>query len=71
MEEQGVELPSAPLLFAKWPNALIGPGEPIVIPPVVTKSTEAELGVVIGERVKNVSREMRALPSVATSARTT
>jgi 2,4-didehydro-3-deoxy-L-rhamnonate hydrolase len=57
-EEQGVELPSAPLLFAKWPNALIGPGEPIVIPPVVTKCDyEAELGVVIGERVKNVSQE--------------
>jgi 2-keto-4-pentenoate hydratase/2-oxohepta-3-ene-1,7-dioic acid hydratase in catechol pathway len=57
-EEQGVELPSAPLLFAKWPNALIGPGEPIVIPPVVTKCDyEAELGVVIGERVKNVSPE--------------
>ena len=57
-EEQGVELPSAPLLFAKWPNALIGPGEPIVIPPVVTKCDyEAELGVVIGERVKSISRE--------------
>jgi 2-keto-4-pentenoate hydratase/2-oxohepta-3-ene-1,7-dioic acid hydratase in catechol pathway len=57
-EEQGVELPSAPLLFAKWPNALIGPGEPIVIPPVVTKCDyEAELGVVIGERVKSVSQE--------------
>jgi 2,4-didehydro-3-deoxy-L-rhamnonate hydrolase len=57
-EEQGAELPSAPLLFAKWPNALIGPGEPIVIPPIVTKCDyEAELGVVIGERVKNVSNE--------------
>ena len=52
-EEQGVELPSEPLLFAKWPNTLIGPGEPIVIPPVVTKCDyEAELGVVIGSRVK-------------------
>jgi 2-keto-4-pentenoate hydratase/2-oxohepta-3-ene-1,7-dioic acid hydratase in catechol pathway len=28
-EEQGVELPTEPLLFAKWPNTLIGPGEPI------------------------------------------
>ena len=57
-EEQGVDLPSAPLLFAKWPNALIGPGEPIVIPSLVTKCDyEAELGVVIGTRVKNVSRE--------------
>ena len=57
-EEQGVELPNAPLLFAKWPNALIGPGDPIVIPPVVSKCDyEAELGVVIGERVKSISRE--------------
>ena len=57
-EEQGVELPSAPLLFAKWPNTLIGPGEPIVIPPVVTKCDyEAELGVVIGARVSRVSKE--------------
>ena len=31
-EEQGVELPERPLLFAKWPNTLIGPGEPIRIP---------------------------------------
>jgi 2,4-diketo-3-deoxy-L-fuconate hydrolase len=57
-EEQGVELPTAPLLFAKWPTSLIGPGEPIVIPPLVTKADyEAELGVVIGERVRGVSRE--------------
>jgi 2-keto-4-pentenoate hydratase/2-oxohepta-3-ene-1,7-dioic acid hydratase in catechol pathway len=57
-EEQGVELPTAPLLFAKWPNTLIGPGEPIVIPPVVTKCDyEAELGVVIESRVSRVSKE--------------
>ena len=57
-EEQGVELPSEPLLFAKWPTSLIGPGEPIVIPPIVTKADyEAELGVVIGTRTKNVSKE--------------
>jgi 2-keto-4-pentenoate hydratase/2-oxohepta-3-ene-1,7-dioic acid hydratase in catechol pathway len=57
-EEQGTELPSAPLLFAKWPNALIGPGEPIVIPHVSKQvDYEAELGVVIGERVRGVSQE--------------
>jgi 2-keto-4-pentenoate hydratase/2-oxohepta-3-ene-1,7-dioic acid hydratase in catechol pathway len=57
-EEQGVDLPQEPLLFAKWGNALIGPGDPIVIPPAVTKCDyEAELGVVIGSRVKGVSRE--------------
>jgi len=57
-EEQGTELPSAPLLFAKWPNALIGPGEAIVIPRVSRQvDYEAELGVVIGERVRGVSNE--------------
>ena len=64
-EEQGVDLPTAPLLFAKWQNTLIGPGEPIVIPPIVTKCDyEAELGVVIGVRVRDVSAE-NALEAVA------
>jgi 2-keto-4-pentenoate hydratase/2-oxohepta-3-ene-1,7-dioic acid hydratase in catechol pathway len=64
-EEQGTALPEAPLLFAKWQNALIGPGEPIVIPPIVTKCDfEAELGVVIGEQVRDVSAE-NALEAVA------
>ena len=57
-EEQGVDLPEEPLLFAKWPTALVGPGDPIVIPPAVTMCDyEAELGVVIGSRVKGVSKE--------------
>jgi 2-keto-4-pentenoate hydratase/2-oxohepta-3-ene-1,7-dioic acid hydratase in catechol pathway len=64
-EEQGVPLPEAPLLFAKWQNALIGPGEPIVIPPIVTRCDyEAELGVVIGSRVRDVSAE-NALDAVS------
>jgi 2-keto-4-pentenoate hydratase/2-oxohepta-3-ene-1,7-dioic acid hydratase in catechol pathway len=57
-EEQGTELPKAPLLFAKWPNTLIGAGEPIVIPPVTEQvDYEAELGVVIGKRVRGVSED--------------
>jgi 2-keto-4-pentenoate hydratase/2-oxohepta-3-ene-1,7-dioic acid hydratase in catechol pathway len=64
-EEQGVELPAAPLLFAKFTSSLIGPDEPIVIPADVTKCDyEAELGVVIGTTVRNVSRE-NALEAVA------
>jgi 2-keto-4-pentenoate hydratase/2-oxohepta-3-ene-1,7-dioic acid hydratase in catechol pathway len=64
-EEQGTELPAAPLLFAKWPNTLIGPGEPIVIPPITKQlDYEAELGVLIGERVRGVSAE-NALEAVA------
>ena len=39
------ELPKAPLLFAKWPNTLIGDGEPIVLPAEATEvDYEAELG---------------------------
>lgn len=64
-EEQGVDLPAAPLFFAKYTTALIGPGDPIVIPPVVTKCDyEAELGVVLGSTVRNVSKE-DALEAVA------
>jgi 2-keto-4-pentenoate hydratase/2-oxohepta-3-ene-1,7-dioic acid hydratase in catechol pathway len=64
-EEQGVELPEAPLLFAKFTTSLIGPGDAIVIPPAVTKCDyEAELGVVLGATVKRVSKE-NALEAVA------
>jgi 2-keto-4-pentenoate hydratase/2-oxohepta-3-ene-1,7-dioic acid hydratase in catechol pathway len=57
-EEQGVELPDRPLLFAKWPNTLIGAGEPIRIPAICTQPDyEAELGVVIGRRARQVSRD--------------
>jgi 5-carboxymethyl-2-hydroxymuconate isomerase len=62
--EQGTELPAAPLLFAKWPNALIGDGEAIVIPPEARQvDYEAELGVVIGTRVRRAT-EARALDAV-------
>ena len=64
-EEQGVELPEAPLLFAKFTTSLIGPGDPIVIPSLVTKCDyEAELGVVIGRTIRGVSKE-NALEAVA------
>jgi len=57
-EEQGVDLPPAPLFFAKYTTALIGPGDTIGIPPTGTQCEyEAELGVVIGARVRNVSKE--------------
>ena len=47
--EGGQDLPKAPLLFAKWPNTLIGDGDPVVLPPESTQvDYEAELGVVIG-----------------------
>jgi 2-keto-4-pentenoate hydratase/2-oxohepta-3-ene-1,7-dioic acid hydratase in catechol pathway len=64
-EEQGVPLPEWPILFAKWPNTLIGPGEPIVMPAITEQvDYEAELGVVIGSRVKGASPD-DALEAVA------
>jgi 2,4-didehydro-3-deoxy-L-rhamnonate hydrolase len=54
--EAGEELPSSPLLFAKWPSSLIGPGAPIVLPEQSSQfDFEAELGVVIGSRARGVS----------------
>jgi 2,4-didehydro-3-deoxy-L-rhamnonate hydrolase len=63
--EGGQDLPKAPLLFAKWPNTLIGDGDPVVLPPESTQvDYEAELGVVIGAKAKRVS-ERDALDHVA------
>jgi 2-keto-4-pentenoate hydratase/2-oxohepta-3-ene-1,7-dioic acid hydratase in catechol pathway len=56
--EGGRELPSQPMLFAKWANCLIGPGESIVLP-VDTQEVdyEAELAVVIGRQCQRVAAE--------------
>ncbi len=63
--EQGAELPKAPLLFGKFPNALSGPGDPIVLPPESSHiDAEAELAVVIGAEGRRVS-EADALDLVA------
>jgi 2-keto-4-pentenoate hydratase/2-oxohepta-3-ene-1,7-dioic acid hydratase in catechol pathway len=57
-EEQGAKVPERPILFAKWPTALIGPGDAIVLPPITSSvDYEAELGVVIGSRAKQVPVE--------------
>jgi 2-keto-4-pentenoate hydratase/2-oxohepta-3-ene-1,7-dioic acid hydratase in catechol pathway len=53
--ELGNELPPVPMLFLKPPSALIGPGEPIVLPDVSRQvEYEAEIGVVIGSRLRQV-----------------
>lgn len=57
-EEQGAKPPERPLLFAKWPTALVGPGDPIVLPSISSSiDYEAELGVVLGSLVKGVRAE--------------
>jgi 2,4-didehydro-3-deoxy-L-rhamnonate hydrolase len=53
--ETGAEIPEKPVVFAKYPNTIIGPGAPIRIPPIAEQiDYEAELAVVIGRRARNV-----------------
>ena len=54
--EAGLEIPDHPLVFAKFPSAVIGPDEPILIDPSLTARVdwEVELAVVIGARMRNV-----------------
>jgi 2-keto-4-pentenoate hydratase/2-oxohepta-3-ene-1,7-dioic acid hydratase in catechol pathway len=53
--EDGAAVPDSPLIFAKLPNSLVGPGDRIVVPPISEQvDFEAELGVVIGTRARGV-----------------
>ena len=56
-EEEGVDPPAGPLIFAKWASSVIGPHEPIRWDPVLTRQVdyEAELAVVIGRTARRVS----------------
>jgi 2-keto-4-pentenoate hydratase/2-oxohepta-3-ene-1,7-dioic acid hydratase in catechol pathway len=57
-EGAGREVPEWPLLFAKFANAVIADGEPIVRPEGThALDLEVELGVVIGKRARRVSVE--------------
>ena len=64
--ESNMQAPERPLLFAKWPNGLIGDGEPIRLPPMSNEvDFEAELGVVIGDTVNSSVAVEDALALVA------
>jgi len=63
--EGGRPAPERPLLFAKFANAVIGDGEPIIRPEGThALDLEAELGVVIGRRARRV-KAAAALDHVA------
>jgi 2-keto-4-pentenoate hydratase/2-oxohepta-3-ene-1,7-dioic acid hydratase in catechol pathway len=54
-DESGMPVPTEPLLFGKFPNTLVGPGEPIILPPTSEHvDGEAELAVVIGATAHDV-----------------
>ena len=65
IDETGLDKPERPLIFAKFPSSLIGPGGDIVLDDSVTQRAdwEVELGVVIGERMRDVP-ESQALDYV-------
>ncbi len=56
--EQNAQIPERPIIFAKFPTSVIGPGDSIVWDPDVTTQVdyEAELGVVIGKHARHVSQ---------------
>lgn len=65
MGQGRTEPPEFPTFFCKTNNTVIGPGQPIIIPPVTAKvDYEAELAVVIGRSCRHVSKA-QALDVVA------
>jgi 5-carboxymethyl-2-hydroxymuconate isomerase len=58
-KETGSDVPKAPIIFAKFPSAIIGNGDTVTWSESITKQVdwEGELAVVIGDRARNVSEE--------------
>lgn len=54
--EQGIEPPPQPTIFAKFPTAVVGPGDTVSWDPALTQQVdlEGELAFVIGVRARNV-----------------
>lgn len=58
-KEQNVDVPELPLLFLKPPTTVIGPGQPIYIPPQASRvEHEAELAVIIGKAGRWIPAEL-------------
>jgi 2-keto-4-pentenoate hydratase/2-oxohepta-3-ene-1,7-dioic acid hydratase in catechol pathway len=57
-ENPDAVMPTEPFFFSKLPSAVIGPGEPIVIPrPEMEADYEVELAMVLGKRLKHASAD--------------
>ncbi len=56
--EMGGDVPENPVFFLKPPSAVIGPGEPIILPRMSKRvDHEVELAIIIGKRAKRVPKE--------------
>jgi 2-keto-4-pentenoate hydratase/2-oxohepta-3-ene-1,7-dioic acid hydratase in catechol pathway len=63
--ELGNPMPTEPLIFLKPPSAVIGDGEPIVLPPQSKQvEHEGEIAVVIGARLQRVT-DQEAMAGIA------
>jgi acylpyruvate hydrolase len=60
--EMGRELPEFPTLFAKYPEALIGPYDDLVLPAVAPHAVdwEAELAVIVGTTARKIDESAAA-----------
>ena len=57
-EESGADVPSVPVVFAKWTSALVGPEEDIVVPLEENRPDfEGEVAVVLGGKVYRATPE--------------
>ncbi len=64
--ESGSAAPEVPIIFQKTPNTVVGPDDPVTIPPGSTKTDwEVELGIVIGRRASYLSSREESMAHVA------
>lgn len=54
--EMGRQLPEYPTLFAKYPEALIGPNDPILLPEYASRAVdwEGELAIIVGKTARKL-----------------
>lgn len=59
IRETGMEAPTIPLVFAKFPSCVVGPADTIDVDPNVTQQVdwEVELAVVMGRRASHVDED--------------
>ncbi len=57
VREGGLDPPSSPIVFTKFPSSVIGPGQAIEIPLAVTERVdwEVELAVVVGRKMTSIA----------------
>lgn len=57
--EQNLPLPEEPVVFSKFPSAIVADGDTIILPNKLSQNVdwEVELAVIIGKKGKNVSKE--------------